>query len=558
MGVAAKAVQTGSPQDPCCCDHVPCTPGCKTKSDVAPFCGYPEWTTPSTPPIIFRRYKASGNMAIYEYTDPACVGPDTVAAVCSGAKRGASLTLIGHAEFASPSSPPMFYRRKTWSGQDVVQNYVDASCVTPTGTPCTVYESGAYAWNAAGALIENDGQYAHGSPCNPAGTTAHGVNDGPYNWASVAIETKTQTTWALSVGTCHAGACGGSNCKSTAATTSAATLTEPDSEADAIARWLATSPAWGGYSTCQSSTWCMARFQQRTTAAFNYQECTYNITKSGLTAGKPYVVTIDVYRSAYGAGSYSKLYTLSWNVNADGGGNIAINNLTVPNLIGYDTYVTNALVLLDSTIFDARNLVTQYNKATCVPTTVDNGTRTINGVLSGDKPSETDYAGMVTETRTQQTRTITGSGACVSIGGGLYRKCVGTVTFDLLDPDYCMDAVNRSAAGKSWSVPSACAAYDSTFALWTAPGVYYRITQVQAVVPLVLIYTDYQLQFFWGARILGTAGPFLPTGFDTYNFNSGALTSYTSPWYDAPVNGCTDGDPIGFETKLLKLVCTKL
>ena len=118
--------------------------------------------------------------------------------------------------------------------------------------------------------------------------------------------------------------------------------------------------------------------------------------------------------------------------------------------------------------------------------------------------------------------------------------------------------MRRNAAAKSWSVDSACASYDSTFELWTAPGVYYRLAQTQAIVPHVLAWTNYQLQFYWGARILGTVGPFLPTGFDTYNFNPGAAVTYTSPWYDVPVNGCTDGDPIGFETKLLKLICIKL
>ena len=544
--------------DPCCCDHIPCAPECHAISDTAPFCGYPEWIDPSTPPITYRRYKASGNMAIYEYTDPACIGPDTVTCDCSGAKRGAGLTLIGHAEFASPSTPPAFYRRKTWSGQCVTQNYSDSSCVTPSGTPCTVYESGAYAWNAAGTLIENDGVYNHPSPCNPASSNAHGQNDGPFNWGNYSTSTKTQTVWSLSQGPCS-NSCGGpSGCRGTAATTSAATLTEPDSEADAIARWLATSPAWGGYSTCNVGTWCMARFEQRTTAAFNYQECKYNLSKSGLTPSRNYVVTVDVMRSAYGAGSYSKLSTLVFYVTTDGAGAFAINDQVVPNLIGYDTYVTNALVILDATILDQWNLVTQYNKTTCIPATVDNGTRTINGVLSGDKPNDADYAGCITTTLTPQTKTILGDEACHSIGGGWYRKCVGTVTFELLDPDYCGDAVTRNAAGKGWSVTSQCAWYDSTFELWTAPGVYYRIAQARAQVPLVLTHTDYQLQFYWGARILGTSGPFLPTGFDTYDFNSGALTSYTSPWYDAPVNGCTDGDPIGFEMKLLKLVCIKL
>jgi hypothetical protein len=270
------------------------------------------------------------------------------------------------------------------------------------------------------------------------------------------------------------------------------------------------------------------------------------------------VATVDVYRSLYGAGSYSLLSTLVLYGTADGSGNLAINDQIVPNLKGYDTYVTNALVVLDTTILDQWDYAGQYNKLTCAVVVADNGSRTVNGVLTADKPNEADYAGLVTETRTQQTRTVTGSGVCVSIGGGLYRKCVGTVTFELLDPDYCGDAVTRNAAGKSWSVPSACAWYDSTFELWTAPGVYYRIAQAQAQVPLVLAHTNYQLQFYWGARILGTAGPFLPTGFDTYDFNSGALTAFTSDWYDVPVNGCTDGDPVGFETKLLKLVCIKL
>jgi hypothetical protein len=450
---------------------------CRQRGGTAQMCGVGEFSGHvSTPPRFYRRRVKSGAMNFIRSPDNTCDQPTTPGNM-DGVKRGAFLALIGHAEFASPSSPPNFYRRKTWSGATSNHMYNDLGC-TSAHNICVLTESGAYAWNAAGTIVENDGQYTHPSPCNPSGTSAHGVNDGPLNWGRFAGESKTQTVWALTDAGCVPDGQGG-GARAFNTITSQAVLTDPDSETDAINRWLATSPAWGGSSTCQSSTWCMARYEQRTTAAFNYQESKYNITKSGLANSKTYHVTVDVYRSPYGAGTFTLLQTLVLSGTTDGSGNLAINDQIVPNLKGYDTYVTNCVILLNDNTTDTWDYTRQYSPVDCSFTTVNNNLRTVDGVVDPIGPDESDYcigAGATTETKTATTRTLTGNNTCVLSARTYddpfpYVKVVGTVTETLSDEDTETDAIGRLLAGAggvwgSWNpvgdgtggtcLPSAC------------------------------------------------------------------------------------------------------
>ena len=525
---------------PQCCGKGQCGFQGQAKSGDACLCGYAQLAYASIPPKFYRHRSKTGTMNMIRSPDATCDMPTTPGTMV-GATRGAMLALIGHAEWTSPSTPPTYYLKKAWTGQDVVQNYTDPACTNPTGSPCIVTESGSWEWDAAGNLLHSDGLYSHPSPCNPAGSNAHGVNEGPFNLVPTGTtSTKTPTVWSLSQGSCAPGACGGSNCKATIATNSAATLSNPDSEANAITRWQATSPAWSGYSTCNVGSWCMARYQQRTGQTFGYQESKYNVTKSGLVAAKVYHVKVDVYRSPYGAGTFTLLQTLVLTGTTDGSGNLAINDQVVPNAVGFDTYVTNCVILLADSTVDTWALDGQYNAATCALVATDTSTRVTDGLADPAGVSESDYAiaaGGVTIAWTATSRILTGAVLCVyaprSLGDPFpWVQCTGTVTETLSDEDTETDAMNRLFTPQVYSGASVTSVMQPRVAgqqCFLATK-----AQVRAVFNQVTPGESYNGEIYFMTRAAGTADDWTDYGTQTVSFTAVGPVE-TSPWVDVPL-----------------------
>jgi hypothetical protein len=529
---------------PQCCGKGKCGFQGQAKSGDACLCGYGELAYASIPPRFFRHRSKTGTMNMIRSPDAICDMPTTPGNI-SGSKRGAVLSLIGFAEFASPSTPPNWYLRKAWSGTMRYQEYSDAACANRiTGHYCQIDESGAWEYSAStGAVIEQDGQYTHPSPCNPSGVPIlHGVNDGPFCWGGPCTTTKTKTLWALSAA-CGTTCGGGNSCGAAAPeTNSAATLTNIDGEANAITRWMNTSPAWSGYSACGTppNPWCLAQYEQRTGQTFHYQECKFNVTKSGLVAGKLYHATVDVYRSPYGAGTYSLYQTLVLTGTTDGSGNLAINDQVVPNAIGFDTYVTNAVILLADSMVDTWNQTGQYNAATCVLVATDTSTRVTDGLADPAGVNESDYAiaaGGVTVAWTATTRILTGAGACVyaprSVGDPFpWVKCTGTVTETLSDEDLETDAMNRLFAPQVYSGHSVTSVMQPRVAgqqCFLATK-----SQVKATFADLTPGQDYEGVINFVTRDAGTADDWTDYGQQTFSFTATGPIE-TTPWVDVPL-----------------------
>ncbi len=108
------------------------------------------------------------------------------------------------------------------------------------------------------------------------------------------------------------------------------TLSEEDTEADAIVRLLATA-SWSSYGSA-----CVAGYQVRTGPSFSYTDVQWRVVKTGLLPSTSYDVDIEIWRRSYGVGSYVLYSTLTATGTTDGSGNLTITG-DVPNDRGYQS-----------------------------------------------------------------------------------------------------------------------------------------------------------------------------------------------------------------------------
>lgn len=259
--------------------------------------------------------------------------------------RSNILSMIGIPEFANPSSPPQYYLRQEWSGIADLRHYVWGQCNPGGGEerlPMVWTHSGAYEKNAAGVVIEDTGSY-HVVNGNPPGPFTRSPGEGPAGY--YVVDVKSPTVWSLT-GDCgvycpdpSAPSCG------TLTPTAMSTLSNPDTEANAIARYHATSPAWSAPGGCGGAFLpCETYFENRTGQTFNYKESRVTITKTGLNPNTLYNLSVDLYRAPWGTSSYSLFQRMPLTATTDGSGNLDTGPIIVPNIIGYITYATNPLI----------------------------------------------------------------------------------------------------------------------------------------------------------------------------------------------------------------------
>jgi hypothetical protein len=140
------------------------------------------------------------------------------------------------------------------------------------------------------------------------------------------------------------------------------TLSEEDTEADAIARLLAPQP-WSGIGgtpvgsgiggTCVDSSCCQAHYYDRTPGfGFAYREAQWRVNLSGVTPGKV-CATVTYFRREAGA------IGAPWQVYGAGGVQVIVGAggtgtsawVDVPNDLGWETYAGNLrLCLLDPSV----------------------------------------------------------------------------------------------------------------------------------------------------------------------------------------------------------------
>ena len=120
------------------------------------------------------------------------------------------------------------------------------------------------------------------------------------------------------------------------------TLSDEDTEANAITRLLAGGGGtWSSWAVPGGGT-CAASYEQQTTLfTFGYTEAQFRVSITGLSASTAYHIAVKIYRKPYGSGSYTFVSTNIYGFTTDGAGAYQFSD-DVPILKGYDTAVETA------------------------------------------------------------------------------------------------------------------------------------------------------------------------------------------------------------------------
>jgi hypothetical protein len=280
--------------------------------------------------------------------DPCLFPVAPVAVPINRRRRSGTATLCGIAEFTAPSTPPIAYRTQTLSSTNngVAGCQYNAGCAAPGVNGGFRYTAqGQFVYSAVDCSTVNtmtesfypsDGASFCGTSPTPSSTTPMLQPWQPSN-ISTAVQTLTPNTntWT------YPGTCSGSNQIFNG--NAIATLSNPDTEADAIVRLQATT-AWVpavGFGFCATPpSCCLASWQIRTGLSFFYGDCQFSINATGLPANTRVCGAVDIFRRVYGVPPYVLFETIFVNGATDGAGNLALTG-DVPNARGFETYFDN-------------------------------------------------------------------------------------------------------------------------------------------------------------------------------------------------------------------------
>lgn len=262
--------------------------------------------------------------------------------------RSGTVTICGHSEYTSPSTPPRKYLTQTASGGEYWCGRSGGGCTgSYTNQSKNVY-AGTFVYNASTCATTNTqtkkfyGDGAAGS-CTGDAPTLYSTDAMAANWAPGFIDagptlttTPTNKTWDFS-GVCAYGASFNG--------TAASDLTDEDVESAAISRFNAANAfgSWtnsgAGGCTGTPPSCCLAKYESRTSGfSFAYAEAEARVTATGLTPSTLYTAKIELYRRTYGSGTYVLYQTVETTGTSDGGGNLTTGAITVTNTKGYETY----------------------------------------------------------------------------------------------------------------------------------------------------------------------------------------------------------------------------
>jgi hypothetical protein len=536
---------------PGCCGREKGTLNCQSQAAQACLCGWAEFI-PSFPARFYRKRTKVGSMLRHDYANATCASETVVTVGMSCRTRGGTASLIGFSEFASPSTPPKKYRIKTWTGRHDRCNYsTQANC--NAGTPiqgsdasirtlvCT-YNKTTGALTSTGSIVTN--QNLGVCPATTVISTIYdcsldflGGNQNTDNFTYTVTQTQINET-GIPGCTFH-----GVVWTKDPVSTLQEQLTDEDTETDAISRLLAgaggTWSSWtvtgnGSGGTCIPSSCCLSRYEQRTTGfGFVYQEAQFQINQTGLVANTPYNVSVDLWRRAFGTGSFAFWKTITVAGTTDSSGVLFIDQQSVPIDVGFETYAATAHItegFLTETA-DAWDYTGEYSVPACTLGTVDNSTRTINGVPSG-KPNEADYSGFVTVATDRLEQDVIGDDTCHATGGSSSAKLVGSLVDSLSEEDTMADAISRAFASASWSGSGCVSAIQNRNPSENCFGV--KKARVQAILTGLTPGNNYNGVIVFQGRIVGSTDPWGTYGQQVINFTAVTDTE-TTPWVDVPL-----------------------
>jgi hypothetical protein len=252
-------------------------------------------------------------------------------------KGSGSASLIGWAEFTSPSSPPKKYRRITRSGAALWSFFASYDCTGDVvSTSSQTYGGECHYDPVTGDLVSNntfisvppDSVFpdSRRSSCTIHDYTT-GVFGEPFLWSRTLTPT-TRVQEPISV--CHY--YGPQSARNSGTLTE--TLSDEDTDADAVARIDAL--GWELGDNNAVSSW-----EVRTDGfSFAYLPVQWAMAKSGFTPGASFQITVEYWRRAYGTGDYTLLDTVVVPATISDAGNFVANG-TIPNEAGYQTKVVS-------------------------------------------------------------------------------------------------------------------------------------------------------------------------------------------------------------------------
>ncbi len=280
---------------------------------------------------------------ILQSTDLTVTTPAVITFVSS---KISGASLVGYGEYATPSSPPKKYRVRTFTGGLTYCQYNGgAICSAPSNGAVVRSYSGACTYDvstgafSSTALATWDTHYVSGT-CSGGGTISHpgwsdctipstyDIYDSGLNYVNLTPTTRE----IIGFGLC-ATVGGGFGYKSTGSATE--TLTGEDTDADAIARLLATG-TWSGYGPFVADESFISSWGTRTTFDVPYTKVMWG---ANVTDGLPstlYSFSADVYESPVGAGDWTYHSSVSASATTDGTGFAEVLDQPVPLAEGFD------------------------------------------------------------------------------------------------------------------------------------------------------------------------------------------------------------------------------
>lgn len=198
-------------------------------------------------------------------------------------------TLIGFSEYTSPSSPPKKYLTRTLSGSFARVSYLDAACTTVNCTTTSTY-SGACTYDPNTGVLTTGGAYVNSGCISGSGPICTVGDPAPALGDTVVL---TPTTRLLT-NTLECMPFLGTSVRVLVPPTSQETLSNEDTEADAIAR----APETPG-----SSNQAFREARGAGVFSLDFQTVVYTLDVSNLQAGLTYRVEVPLDTEDYGGGS---------------------------------------------------------------------------------------------------------------------------------------------------------------------------------------------------------------------------------------------------------------
>jgi len=262
--------------------------------------------------------------------------------------RSGTAEICGHSEIVSASTPPKKYRVCTFTGTLTGDTYSGTVCGGSVIGTFSVATSGAAEYSDTTCSLISHGVSAV-TETPPGSTTNFDLDAPPYGATDTCLQTVTASQTSITrtaTGDCCATSGSLSQIHAGSRT---ATLTVEDTEADAITRFQAATSfgSWiasGGVGcTGTPASCCLAHYESRTSGfSFAYADAEARVTATGLTPSTGYTANIELYRRAYGSGSYAHYQTVTVTGTSDGSGNLTTSAATVTNTKGYETYAASA------------------------------------------------------------------------------------------------------------------------------------------------------------------------------------------------------------------------